>query len=220
MLQTLEAQIARQIVVLFAHVRHEQLVRGIGAIAAFARHRLILLEEFDIALDEVELGIGDQVTVLLGLIVVEHDLGVGAARRLWFGQRNDLDGRLVDDGGGGGSHGGRRRRRRHADGRGDGDLRVFAQLQHGGRGALIDDLAVNVAFVTARVCAIGEFHAANGAVRRQRTVQRRRWRHRVVQVRLVGRRIAAVLGVLQWEENIEINTIGISIETHTHTALT
>lgn len=87
LLQTLEAKIARQIIVLFAHVSHKQFVCGIRSVAAFARHRLVLLKELDVALNEVEFGVGDELSILMRIFVIEHDFPIGCR---WFWFRNQI----------------------------------------------------------------------------------------------------------------------------------
>lgn len=91
LLQTLEAQISRQIVILFAHVRHEQFVRQMGTVTAFACHRLVLFQELDVSFDKIQFGVGDQMAILFWLIIIEDDLRK-TWRRFWFGHRFD-DGR-------------------------------------------------------------------------------------------------------------------------------
>lgn len=58
LLETLEAQVPRQRIVLFAHVRHEKFVCRELFVTAFARHRLVLVEELEMTPNEIEACIG------------------------------------------------------------------------------------------------------------------------------------------------------------------
>lgn len=55
LLQTLEADVSGQAVILLTHVSHEKLVAGELFVAAFAFHVLCLFEEVEIAQNELKL---------------------------------------------------------------------------------------------------------------------------------------------------------------------
>lgn len=71
LLQALEADVSWEAVILLSHVAHEELVAGELFVAALALHVLRLLQEVEVAQDELELGGRQQVAVEFRLRVVD-----------------------------------------------------------------------------------------------------------------------------------------------------